>query len=159
MNLPCILAGTSEKGCCANCGAPWERVVEKPIPPKEVRTKTKECNDKFVGTGFNLDNIKYGSGQKLQNWLNENPAKTIGWQPTCTCPGLDGDSPGSDCADMDNWPTIPCTVLDPFFGSGTVFRVAYKHGRRTVGIELSKTYLDDIAIPKIEKLRKQRKLF
>ena len=23
---PCILAGTSEKGACAECGAPWERV-------------------------------------------------------------------------------------------------------------------------------------
>ena len=25
---PCIMAGTSAKGCCAKCGAPWERVVE-----------------------------------------------------------------------------------------------------------------------------------
>lgn len=25
---PCILAGSSEKGCCPECGAPWERVVE-----------------------------------------------------------------------------------------------------------------------------------
>jgi DNA modification methylase len=25
---PCILAGTSEKGCCPECGKPWERVVE-----------------------------------------------------------------------------------------------------------------------------------
>ena len=25
---PCILAGTSEKGVCADCGAPWRRVVE-----------------------------------------------------------------------------------------------------------------------------------
>jgi DNA modification methylase len=26
---PCILAGTSEKGCCSKCGKPWIRVVEK----------------------------------------------------------------------------------------------------------------------------------
>lgn len=51
------------------------------------------------------------------------------------------------------------TVLDPFFGSGTVFKVAYKHGRKTIGIELSKTYLDDIAIPMIKRKTKQRKLF
>ena len=25
----CIKAGTSERGCCPSCGAPWERVVEK----------------------------------------------------------------------------------------------------------------------------------
>ena len=24
----CILAGTSAKGCCPECGAPWARVVE-----------------------------------------------------------------------------------------------------------------------------------
>src|SRR5436190_10496729 len=26
---PCILAGTSARGCCAKCGAPWERITEK----------------------------------------------------------------------------------------------------------------------------------
>ena len=26
---PCILAGTSARGCCATCGAPWERMVER----------------------------------------------------------------------------------------------------------------------------------
>jgi DNA modification methylase len=26
---PCILAGTSERGCCPKCGAPWRRVVLK----------------------------------------------------------------------------------------------------------------------------------
>lgn len=26
---PCILAGTSEYGCCAKCGAPWRRVTEQ----------------------------------------------------------------------------------------------------------------------------------
>ena len=51
------------------------------------------------------------------------------------------------------------TVADIFFGSGTVFKVAYKHGRKTIGIELSKTYLDDIAIPMIKRKTKQRKLF
>ena len=28
---PCIKAGTSEKGCCAECGAPWGRDVEKDL--------------------------------------------------------------------------------------------------------------------------------
>lgn len=26
---PCILAGTSENGCCPECGAPWSRIVNK----------------------------------------------------------------------------------------------------------------------------------
>ena len=50
-------------------------------------------------------------------------------------------------------------VLDPFFGSGTVGVVAYKNDRRFIGIELSKEYLDEIAIPRIEKETRQRKLF
>jgi DNA modification methylase len=50
-------------------------------------------------------------------------------------------------------------VLDIFFGSGTVGVVSYKHNRKFIGIELSKKYLDDIAIPRIEKERKQLKLF
>lgn len=33
---PCILASTSEKGCCAKCGTPYERVFEK------EKTKVKE---------------------------------------------------------------------------------------------------------------------
>ena len=51
------------------------------------------------------------------------------------------------------------TVLDPFFGSGTTGIVAYKHGRKFIGIELSETYLDDIAIPRIEKETRQLRLF
>jgi site-specific DNA-methyltransferase (cytosine-N4-specific) len=34
------------------------------------------------------------------------------------------------------------TVLDPFFGSGTTGLVARKHGRRTIGIELSSSYCE-----------------
>src|SRR2546428_11601209 len=26
---PCILAATSERGCCPRCGAPWQRDVER----------------------------------------------------------------------------------------------------------------------------------
>jgi len=51
------------------------------------------------------------------------------------------------------------TVLDPFLGSGTTALVAYKHNRRFIGIEISKIYLDDIAIPRINKATKQLKMF
>ena len=33
-------------------------------------------------------------------------------------------------------------VLDPFFGSGTTGRVAIKHGRGYIGIELNPEYID-----------------
>ncbi len=126
---PCILAGTSEKGCCPKCGKAWERVVEKPIPPKEVFTKTRKPKDGYVG-GFNKDGEFVGTGQKLQNWLNEHPAKTLGWQPACSCGAGD---------------PVPCLVFDPFAGSGTVERVAIRLGRRTVGCELNYKYIAEIA--------------
>ena len=46
--------------------------------------------------------------------------ETTGWKPTCECEA----------------PTVPCTVLDPFVGSGTVCRVATRLNRRAVGCDL-----------------------
>ena len=45
-------------------------------------------------------------------------------------------------ADGSGCMPVPCTVLDPFFGSGTTGLVARKHGRRTIGIELSPSYCE-----------------
>jgi DNA modification methylase len=50
-------------------------------------------------------------------------------------------------------------VLDPFLGSGTTAIVSYKHSRKFIGIELSKKYLDGIAISRIKKECKQRNMF
>ncbi|EQD55538.1 DNA methylase N-4/N-6 domain protein, partial [mine drainage metagenome] len=36
---------------------------------------------------------------------------------------------------------VPCLVLDPFAGSGTVLAVARRMGRRSVGIELNPDYV------------------
>jgi len=55
-----------------------------------------------------------------------NPPKTTGWSPTCSC--------------QDD--TIPCTVLDPFCGSGTTGAVAVKLGRFFVGLELQPAYIE-----------------
>lgn len=40
---PCILAGTSEKGACSECGAPWRRVVERDLSGCE--TEWSEVRD------------------------------------------------------------------------------------------------------------------
>jgi hypothetical protein len=40
---------------------------------------------------------------------------------------------------------VPCTVLDPFMGSGTTALVARKLGRRCVGIELNPEYAELVA--------------
>jgi len=52
---------------------------------------------------------------------------TVGWEPTCHC---------------NAGPPIPCTVLDPFSGTGTTGEVALRLGRNYIGIELQEKYLD-----------------
>lgn len=41
-------------------------------------------------------------------------------------------------------------VLDPFCGSGTTGAVALRYGRRFIGIDMDKSYLDGIARPRLE---------
>jgi site-specific DNA-methyltransferase (adenine-specific) len=127
---PCILAGTSAKGCCAACGAPWQRVVEREFLPMTDRSPEK---------------LNKASGQKgldKSNGWGDTPrgsiaTSTLGWQATCTCA----------CDDV-----VPCTVLDPFAGSGTTLSVALKHGRRAIGCELNPEYIE-LAYRRISKVQ------
>jgi len=109
---PCILAGTSEKGCCQICGSPWTRDVEserKPTRPN-LTSKVEGLPGEVVG---NRDPERHVT-----------TTKTVGWNPNCSC--------GAD--------TIPCTVLDPLLGSGTTLAVGLNHGRNGIGIELNPEY-------------------
>ena len=56
----CILAGTSEKGVCSDCGAPWARVVdsEKSWSPSckcDADITPASVLDPFVGSGTTLE--------------------------------------------------------------------------------------------------------
>lgn len=125
---PCIRAGTSERGYCAECGLPWVRVTardtdEKAIDaPTDYKTIADKPNEVNQGHGVGA----MGGGHKRQAWLDAHPKLTIGWQSSCTC-------------DAD---TTPGLVLDPFFGSGTVGVVAAKNGRNWLGIELNPEYIE-----------------
>jgi DNA modification methylase len=131
---PCIQAGTSERGECSACGAPWVREVDRPIAPPEVFTDTTKPQDGHV-LGHHVNGQIRGQGQKLQDWRDANPPKTTGWRASCTC----------DAA------TRPQTVIDPFIGSGTTALVARNHGRRCIGIDLSAEYLA-IAAKRLQQL-------
>jgi DNA modification methylase len=112
----CIAAGTSEKGCCPKCGAPWLRVVEK-------KTRGESWHD-------HKDDRKQGQREESNDYKGANyykntrPPKTTGWKPGC----------------KHKTKPIPCTVLDPFSGAGTTGLVAVKMGRNYVGIELNPEY-------------------
>lgn len=127
---PCIKAGTSEKGCCPGCGAPWRRVVSKGEPDLDWQ---RACGGDASGSYAGTATKDYAAGRA------ENPSEvkarilagmckreTTGWRPTCSCPPAD---------------PVPCTVLDPFAGSGTTGGVALKLGRRFVGVELNPEYI------------------
>lgn len=83
-----ILAGTSAIGCCAGCGAPWERDAQGD------------------------------------------------WHASCYAPA----------------PVVPCTVLDPFCGSGTTLAVAAELKRSAIGIDLSPAYAA-MARSRVEKVQ------
>jgi len=68
---PCIMAGTSAKGCCAKCGAPWERVVER-----EFQSDGKSAKR---GTSRDVNDHRDTFGDDHGTWKTE----TLGWQPTC----------------------------------------------------------------------------
>ena len=113
---PCILAGTSEKGCCPACGAPWTRTLER----------TEDIDESARGSRF--DAGKTGSrdgGGRTQKGERYRTIST-GWQAGCAC----------DAGDP-----VPCLVLDPFSGAGTTGVVCVKTGRRYVGIELNPEYV------------------
>ncbi|OHB80534.1 MAG: hypothetical protein A2W31_06765 [Planctomycetes bacterium RBG_16_64_10] len=118
---PCVLAGTSAKGCCPKCGAPWERGVET--------TKSFESGSGRSGNRIAGKQDLSASPTNSTPDIRQGPvvhSRTTGWRSTCAC------SNGSD----------PCTVLDPFFGSGTTGVVAIRHGRHCIGIELNPKYAD-----------------
>jgi DNA modification methylase len=119
LELPdiCIKAGTSEKGCCPECGSPWVRLMD--VSYRKHRKAGKWCDRGQDERGQNRSEsqYKYGSATKI--------ATTTGWRPTCT----------------HNHEPVPSIVLDPFAGAGTVGVVAEKLGRAFVGIELNPEYV------------------
>jgi DNA modification methylase len=107
---PCVKAGSSEHGCCPECGASWERDVER--TPADVKAPGSNYGD---GAGRN-------DGHR--SMLVGASGKTLGWLPGC----------------VHGRPPVPCTVLDPFTGSGTTAYVAIALGRSAIGIELNPEY-------------------
>lgn len=124
---PCILAGTSEQGCCAKCGAPQQRIVEKAFADHGGETDSQYERGSTAGRLARMRQASRAQGQEYAN-----TTKTIGWRPTCECGA----------------PTKPCVVLDIFTGSGTTNEVAGRLGRQSIGIDLNPKYLD-LAVKRI----------
>ena len=111
---PCIKAGTSARGACPECGAPWRRVVEK-----GGGTTGASWHD-------HSNDLVRGQVAPPSATFRDYYRRDIGWQPSCTC----------GCEE-----TIPCVVLDPFGGTGTVAKVARDLGRSSILIEINPEYV------------------
>lgn len=143
---PMILAGTSEKGCCAECGASWTRVVKpsgetKPVSgwdngPGTHHELVGSYSNEYAGKTLQADaksnqrrvlkslkEARANGGDHDNPWP---PKETIGWQPGCKCSAK----------------TVPALVLDPFSGSGTVGVVATRQHRRFLGVDAKEEYCE-----------------
>lgn len=117
---PCILAGTSTKGVCANCGAPWRRIVE-----------TERSQQSGSGKAGNVPTGKRAGGSQVRDEhdIRMGPSTatvTVGWKASCKCD-----------AEL-----VAATVLDPFNGSGTTGLVALANRCNYIGIDLNPEYLE-----------------
>ena len=111
---PCIFAGTSEKGCCSECGAPLIRKIEKgDIDERKQRENT-------IGVIPGRDSVTRLNSVDMKAI----PTTTVGWEHSCNC----------------NASVSPCVVLDPFAGSGTTLMVANQNNRNAIGCELNPEY-------------------
>ena len=118
-----IKAGTSEKGCCPTCLAPWVRQVDK----------TPDNTGYANGPGGRKKEYEehHGTLASVARWNT----RTVAWAPSCDC------WTGDDQEAMNPHKPIPCIVLEPFLGSGTTLAVAAQLGRHGCGIELNPEYV------------------
>lgn len=110
---PCILAGTSEKGVCSECGSPFKRVIEK----------TGYTEHGGYRKRADAPGAEVSPSSVFRTGLIAT-TKTVDWKPTCSC-----DSGIS-----------PAVVLDPFGGSGTVGQWCNQNNRNSILIELNPEY-------------------
>lgn len=130
----CILAGTSERGVCPSCGAPWVRLIE------ETKLRRERPNDFTKRTGED------GTGNVCANSVAGVAIRTVGWEPSCDCQVQEGTGSANAYGEEEwRWVApepVPATVFDPFGGSGTTAAVARALGRHAVLCELNPEYVD-----------------
>jgi DNA modification methylase len=123
---PLVRAATSERGCCSACGSPWVRVVEK----GDLVPTRRQYDKRAYGVVIENPDPGDAGRNRARDGHRANMAfekTTTGWSASCSC---------SDAGEP-----VPCTVLDPFMGSGTVAVVCNRLGRDAIGIELSSSYI------------------
>ena len=129
----CIKAGTSERGCCSQCGQPWVRVTERQtvrqLADAQGTWAERPAAEGYGNAAMTTQRRDATSGLSASNSHNASTPQsplvtTTGWRAGC-----DHDAP-----------VVPCTVLDPFAGAGTTLLVADRLQRDAIGVELNVEY-------------------
>ncbi len=110
---PMILASTSEKGVCAECGRQSVRITEG----RRLEHHTTTANGKTMDGPY-AGQAAIRSGVYIDT-------ETVGWEVRCD----------------HQAPLVPATVLDPFAGSGTTGMVANRLSRAAILIDINAEYL------------------
>lgn len=143
-----ILAGTSERGACSECGKAWGRVVEKTGTGRVY--ERGQCLSDHRGMESPQHSGSRSGALSVQ-------ITTTGWRPGCSCYDAALDTHPANIVirelprTWEAWSalledvmtkadTVPCVVLDIFAGVLTTLLVASQLGRRGIGIELSGEY-------------------
>lgn len=150
----CIRASTSERGNCAWCGKPIERIVERPRvgdwnPDAAGKHKRGAKNtNRFKMSAADEQakshrlNVSAAVAREAPGVAHDNPfpaPRHAGWKPCCPLLNADGA-------------TRPAVVLDPFGGAFTTALAAERLGRDAIMIELNPEY----AAMGEERLRRDR---
>jgi hypothetical protein len=124
----CIRAGTSDGGCCAACGAHAVRLL---AVPKRADGRSSRNGRRQVAEGKSPADTKWHGDR-----LNSHMGSSVPWEPTVR------DTVGWALPCEHEAARVPCVVLDPFGGSGTVAATAVGLGRRSTYIDVSPAYRD-----------------
>lgn len=119
----CMRAGTSERGCCATCGAAWVREVQR----GDLVPTRRHHDRRPYGVVFDEADGDVQGRNRARDGHRADMAyetTTTGWRASCKCEAV----------------PIPCTILDPFIGSGTTALVADRLQRDCIGIDLNTDY-------------------
>lgn len=142
----CILAGTSARGVCPRCLAPWDRIIEEGEP---IQEQQRRCGGDADGNYFgqstknhDAHGVQNASDVKRRILAGMVSKKTVGWIQTCRCGscslcGEDAKHGLCEGAGIIPFEPVPSVVLDPFAGTFTTCAVALELGRASIGIELS----------------------
>lgn len=158
---PCVLAGTSEGGCCSDCGTPYRRKMLDPTEglaaadPVERKGIMLTPEDSALVLWLEANGGDYRisvEGEKhAENWddvpisngrrgeLKRKGYTLLHWGVKQQSIGW---QPACTCSlKREGVDSVPCTVLDPFNGSATTGVVSLKNGRHYIGLELNPDYI------------------